>query len=417
MVFIIRVRAQKGMKRMVFKDDSSTLNDLQLQIKDIIGLSPSQQLLSKTPLSKPDFVQGTKKSTLKSLGFKHGDMLYLGGEDVPQAKEAKSVPIRAPRLTARCQHGPRGQCMHCNHAKAGDKIKGKCAHGPNETCIHCGALNTSGTKEIAEFWCSHPETAFCVKCMPPPDDDDGMAKQLSCSCDPRKGEKCLRCIGRGKIKTNFCSFFEFMERKKGLCKYKHASSSTCINCRAPVLPSYAAKPGCTRGHRPWPEGVCLSCRPETPHLRLQRYRHCDTISIPASLAQNFYHSYVQRGIDNHRVAFFFGRYVDEPPSTKIPGGKRAVVEACYEPPQQPKPGRFRFLRDPKRDNIHKIAEVLGIEMVGMIIARKSIEDEKYKGKVFLTGREVRFAAQFQQRYVEIANSKQLFSADTPATLK
>eukprot|EP00457_Paulinella_chromatophora_P004035 gb/GEZN01004045.1/.p1 GENE.gb/GEZN01004045.1/~~gb/GEZN01004045.1/.p1 ORF type:complete len:579 (+),score=85.08 gb/GEZN01004045.1/:55-1791(+) len=396
--FVVRVRAQKGMKRLVFKDDSATFVDLQLQIKDVLGLSPSQQLLSRKPLHAPDIITApNKKTTLRELGLKHGDMIFLGGEETAHS-DAKFVPSQAPRLTPQCQHGPRGQCIHCNHVKAGETIKAKCAHGPHETCINCSVLTQSGTKDIAEFWCNHPETAFCPKCIPPADVAEGTKKELNCECDPAKHEKCLRCLGRGGIKTNFISFFEYMEKRRSLCKYKHASGVTCIECRSPTLPSYAGKKNCDRGHRPWPEGVCLNCAPETPHLRLQKYRHCDTISVPQHIAQEFYKRYFQQGINNHRVAFLFGRYMDEPKESKVLGGIRAVVEALYEPPQESKPDRVRFLRDPREANIHQIAKLFGLEIVGWIIARPEKSDKKYQGKVFMSGREVRAAAQFQQRF-------------------
>eukprot|EP00808_Paulinella_micropora_P015807 g19355.t1 len=398
MPFLIRVRAQKGMKRLVFNDDSATLGDLQLQIKDVLGLSPSAQVLSRQPMHAPSLIDtSNKKVSLRELGLKHGDMLYLGGEE-SSASDAKFVPSEALRLTARCQHGPRGQCMHCHHVAPGQTIKAKCTHGPHETCINCSVLTQSGTKEVSPMWCDHPETAFCPKCIPQEAVAEGTKKELSCICDAAKGEKCLRCIGRGGIKTNFMSFSEYMDGQRSLCKYKHASTITCIQCRAPTLPSYAAKKNCSRGHRPWPEGVCLNCAPDTPHLRLQKYRHCDIISVPQKLAQTFYQRYAQGGFNNHRVAFFFGRYMDEPKESKVKGGVRAVVEALYEPPQESKADRSRLLRDPREKNVHQIANLLGLEVVGWIVARPIKEDAKYKGKVFMSGREVRMAAQFQQRY-------------------
>src|SRR5690606_12458037 len=99
---------------------------------------------------------------LQSLNLKHGDMLYLiylseppkSTSSTSQASNAKAngKPNGTSKgdedeeegkkpfaLTSRCQHGPRGRCLHCDGIAPGvtPKVNNSCNHGPNATCIHC----------------------------------------------------------------------------------------------------------------------------------------------------------------------------------------------------------------------------------------------------------------------------------------
>lgn len=64
----------------------------------------------------------------------------------------------------------------------------------------------------------------------------------------------------------------------------------------PPVPSFAAKPDCRQGHRPWPDAVCLSCAPPNCILRLQPYRVCDLISFDSSVARRVYSNYISSGL-------------------------------------------------------------------------------------------------------------------------
>ena len=162
MTFIIRLRTRKGVKRLLFKSDETTWHELQAQVKMVTGVRPENMLLSRTPLASPNFVVAKKTSTLRSLNLKHGDMLHLGGEEVPESKNASEtknglLPKKRFKLTARCQHGLKGRCNHCDPPPAGmiasfnlyllfftlaGVVAGmptrvKCTHGPNAKCINC----------------------------------------------------------------------------------------------------------------------------------------------------------------------------------------------------------------------------------------------------------------------------------------
>ena len=60
---------------------------------------------------------------------------------------------------------------------------------------------------------------------------------------------------------------------------------------------------------------------------------------------------------------------DKDKSSSSSGKKRAIVEAIYEPPQQPDADAaegFEMLDDPLEENVDKIAELCGLTKVGWI---------------------------------------------------
>jgi len=189
-----------------------------------------------------------------------------------------------------------------------------------------------------------------------------------------------------------------MKEKQAFCKFKHPPSMTCPYCAPPEVPNYQGKKDCNKGHKPWPEGVCLSCAPPIANIKEQSFRYCDSISLQAELVQPWYFSWVRKGTDKQRAAILFGKYLPEPEETKNQGAIRAQVYALYEPPQEGLATGVRFLRDPDEKTVHEVAERLGIEPVGWIITTMPRSGEKYGGKVFMSGAEVLQAARFQNRY-------------------
>ena len=394
MVFLLRVRCQSGMKRLVFPSSASTFSDLQLQISDVCHVRLSHQLLSRTPLHAADYIDSSDSTSLAQLHLNNGDVLYLAGEDHSQPTAAPSPPpasgppafqphIPAHQLTPDCKHGPRGACPYCMGMKPGEKVKeGKCQHGVGVTCIHCSTYVKQGGKETATWLCTHPDTVFCPKCIPaPPADDDPSAAQ------------------RKALKVDKVPFSRWLEEKKGLCKFKHGPSVTCVFCAAPPFPSFAAKANCDKGHQPYPAAVCLSCAPPNANLRVQPYRHVDSISVESRLLLPFYSTWLRGNTTKEKAAVLFGRYVPEPAETNNPGAVRALVHALYEPPQEGLKGGVRFLKDDKEKAVHEVAKRLGLEAVGWVVNVEARPvAEKYGGKVLMSGPEVEQAGRFQLRY-------------------
>jgi hypothetical protein len=185
MVHVVRVRDPLGMHRLVFSSAASaSWAELQQQVEDVTKVSVKDQLLSRTPLHKPQYVETKGSDTLQKLNIQNGDVLYLAGHtpatlaahsaasgsasasssSSAASSSTSSSASAAPKhtLTPRCQHGPRGACPHCLGVEPGleNKVQGKCNHGPNATCIHCSKTikeQTKGTKTGAEQGreCSH----------------------------------------------------------------------------------------------------------------------------------------------------------------------------------------------------------------------------------------------------------------------
>ncbi len=80
---------------------------------------------------------------------------------------------------------------------------------------------------------------------------------------------CLVVTARPVIKVDKIPFARYMEEKRALCKFKHGDSMTCPACAPPELPSFVGKKDCNKGHRPWPQAVCLSCAPANATLKEQ----------------------------------------------------------------------------------------------------------------------------------------------------
>ena len=423
MVFVLRVRAVSGMKRLVFPSPSSTWRDVQLQVADVCGVPVEHALLSRTPLHAADYIDATDERTLTQLGLNNGDVLYLAGEDSnapprpsttsttssssslsssspPRVFPATFPNLPAHKLTPDCKHGPRGACPYCLGIKPGEVVReGACQHGPGVVCIHCSAHVRKAGKEMATWLCNHPDTVFCPKCIPPSSASDA-ASTAQCSCDHSKGQSCLRCMTRAAaIKIDKTPFARWLEERSAGCRFKHGPNVTCPQCSVPPFPSFAGKAVCDKGHRPYPEAVCLSCAPPNAVLRVQQYRHCDSISVEGRLLQPFYSSWMRGNTAKEKAAVLFGRYVPEPAETHNPGAVRAQVHALYEPPQEGSKGGVRFLKDEREAAVHEVAKRLGLEAVGWVVAVERREvAEQYGGKVLMSGAEVEQAARFQLRY-------------------
>jgi len=88
---IIRVQSSVGTARVTLPSDSSTLGDLQKQIKEKWKIAEGNQILSYKPFTDPQFLPSEAKATLKDLGLKHGSMLYVQLSANERAVAAKEV--------------------------------------------------------------------------------------------------------------------------------------------------------------------------------------------------------------------------------------------------------------------------------------------------------------------------------------
>jgi len=124
-------------------------------------------------------------------------------------------------------------------------------------------------------------------------------------------------------------------------------------------------------------------------IKRQEKAFCSQVSLDSPSIQNF-QSYLQRfQFARKRFAFLYGKYDTSDDS----GAKKTIVEAIYEPPQEPDSDAaegFEQLEDPLEDKVDEIARLLGLQKVGWIFGHPPREDG-----IVLTAAEVIMAAELQ----------------------
>jgi len=124
-------------------------------------------------------------------------------------------------------------------------------------------------------------------------------------------------------------------------------------------------------------------------IKRQEQAVCLQVSLDSPGIQNF-QSYLQRfQFARKRFAFLYGKYEASDDSE----AKKTIVEAIYEPPQEPDSDAaegFAQLEDPLEDKVEEIAKLLGLQKVGWIFGHPPRND----GTV-LTAAEVIMAAELQ----------------------
>mmetsp|Transcript_9255 Transcript_9255/g.22996 ORF Transcript_9255/g.22996 Transcript_9255/m.22996 type:complete len:468 (-) Transcript_9255:72-1475(-) len=124
-------------------------------------------------------------------------------------------------------------------------------------------------------------------------------------------------------------------------------------------------------------------------IKRQEEAICSQVSLDSPSIANF-QSYLQRfQFARKRFAFLYGKYEISEDS----GTKKTIVEAIYEPPQEPDSDAaegFEQLEDPLEDKVEEIASLLGLQKVGWIFGHPPREDD-----VVLTAAEVIMAAELQ----------------------
>lgn len=102
-------------------------------------------------------------------------------------------------------------------------------------------------------------------------------------------------------------------------------------------------------------------------IQRQEQAVCKQVSLDSPSVNDF-QSYLQRfQFARKRFAFLYGKFGETDS-----GEKRTVVEAIYEPPQEPDSDAaegFDQLEDPLEDKVDEIARLLGLRKVGWIFGR------------------------------------------------
>ena len=124
-------------------------------------------------------------------------------------------------------------------------------------------------------------------------------------------------------------------------------------------------------------------------IKRQESAICQQVSLDIPSVHDF-QSYLQRfQFQRKRFGFLYGTFVD----SEDDSGKKARVEAIYEPPQQQDPDAaegFEQLEDPLEETVEQVAALCGLKKVGWIFGHAPRE----KGLV-LNSAEIIMAAEFQ----------------------
>ncbi|XP_022916335.1 nuclear protein localization protein 4 homolog isoform X2 [Onthophagus taurus] len=356
---MLRVQSADGTKRIEVSSSSLTCQ-LYEQVYQSFGLNSYDFALYKERNRKDEIIS-SKSKTVRSLGVKHGDMIYLtpipAGEpdayDRAPSSSGFSVVSRpsSGNLTQnRSNSNIQEDDVDVQLSKLDGKIERKrdpkyCRHNNNSRCFHCSALE--------------------------PYDEEYLRDQ----------------------KIKHLSFHAYLRKMtSGVDRGKFLALED-ISCRI--------KNGC-KDHPPWPKGICSKCQPNAITLNRQVYRHVDNVTFEnTKLVENFLNYWRITG--NQRIGFLYGTYEIH---SDVPLGIKANVVAIYEPPQDSTRDSVRLLPDTREEIVDQLATALGLRRVGWIFTDLVAEDVK-KGTVkhlrnatshFLSAQECIMAGNFQNEH-------------------
>jgi len=214
---------------------------------------------------------------------------------------------------------------------------------------------------MAGAWlCNHPEWQVCLNCAGA---EKGQVVELEMLCQHGPDARCTNCIpDEEKVEgRKHLTFGEFMKKKRDRCE--HAFNAVCINCMPPSEICYKMKEKCDK-HKPWPLGLCNDCQPPPATLQRQNYRHVDYVEFRNFEAfSSFAALWERNGRCIQRAGLLYGKFAPDP---NYPEGRKAVVEAIYEPPQRGSMEGVELYEDPREKHVQRCAEELGMCRVGWI---------------------------------------------------
>jgi nuclear protein localization family protein 4 len=106
--------------------------------------------------------------------------------------------------------------------------------------------------------------------------------------------------------------------------------------------------------------------PPAVSIKQQPFRHVDTLSVMNVPEIEYFIGYWQNDLMEmgmQRVGWMYGYYLED---VNYEEGTRAVLEAIYEPPQEMIGEIAQFKDDPNHAKVEKLAEALGLEMIGWV---------------------------------------------------
>ncbi|KAL3919997.1 MAG: hypothetical protein SGARI_007056, partial [Bacillariaceae sp.] len=135
-------------------------------------------------------------------------------------------------------------------------------------------------------------------------------------------------------------------------------------------------------------------------IKRQEEAVCKQVSLDTAAVSDF-QAYLQRlQFARKRIAYLYGKFEE------TDDGKKTIVEAIYEPPQEPDPDAaegFEQLDDPHEAKVEAVANMLGLKKVGWIVGggkKKTRTDDGPEEEYVLTAAEIIMAAELQLEAAE-----------------
>eukprot|EP00357_Protocruzia_adherens_P002393 CAMPEP_0114978488 /NCGR_PEP_ID=MMETSP0216-20121206/3833_1 /TAXON_ID=223996 /ORGANISM="Protocruzia adherens, Strain Boccale" /LENGTH=524 /DNA_ID=CAMNT_0002339687 /DNA_START=38 /DNA_END=1612 /DNA_ORIENTATION=+ len=357
--YIIRIHGEFGRSRIEIPADA-TVADFKFQVEEHTNIPAASQEYFKDPEFKSS-LHLQNQSKISSSGLNHGDMVFIKG--------------------------------------AGGE-KGKISA---ETMNHVLAPRENRERNIAE----ETEAAKKATASGIPQKEEDKEEKMEEQKEEQEEEETSPTSG--KIKgTKHMSFEAYLKKNPALFTVKGPKGKD-VNANTLALSEqrFKLKLDC-KNHKPYPDGLCNKCLPETAILNRQKYRHVDYIEfMNLAEVQGFINNWSAEHHMTQRMGFMYGYYCEDP---VYEDGVRGIVEAIYEPPQEGSTNGFVLLNDEHAHEVDAIAEALGFERIGWIFTTLNND-------TFMSSHEIRRAAQYQQQYVTTHESGYRVSKFTTVVLR
>lgn len=307
--------------------------------------------------------------TVKDLGLKHGDIIYVDYQAKATASSGDNDATKEINTTS-----------------------------SNNKSLKSVPISISGPPKLQELdvdeelekeegliprkrsnLCKHGDRAMCEYCSPLPPWDKEYHKEHN---------------------IKHISFHSYLKRLNEVTNKANGSSYI-----APLSqPNYKIDKNCNNGHEPWPRGICSKCQPSAITLQQQDFRMIDHVEFQRSdLINEFIESWRYTG--TQRFGYMYGTFKKY---DATPLGTKAVVEAIYEPPQHDEQDGLTMDMEQVIEEIEKIddlAKAMGLLRIGLIFTDLtdsghgdgSVLCKRHKDSFFLSSLEIIMAARHQLR--------------------